>query len=199
MSITHLETAAPIDLTDWNAAHVVSEWPSLGQSATGRYYALDSTTDSGAPAAAGTSGRMCTQPVFFRAGTIDRIGVYITAGAGSSVVRLGIYSTSSGIPGSLLVDGGTVATTSTGFKEVTVSQVVSAGLYWLAAVAQTATPDWAYCQSPRGQLSETSAGNYVYYAYTENSVTGSLPGTATPAAITNSASHQPRIWWRYSA
>lgn len=76
------------------------------------------------------------------AATFDRISCEVTTTAGSSTVRLGIYnSTATDMPGTVLLDAGTVDSAgSTGVKEITISQAMSAGLYWLGAVAQGGAP-----------------------------------------------------------
>lgn len=84
------------------------------------------------------SGMFWTPFPISRAVTIDRIGVYVTGdGGASSLLRLGIYSqAATGGPGALLLDAGTVSCNGTGFKEITVSQALSAGMVWLCAVRQ---------------------------------------------------------------
>jgi hypothetical protein len=56
-------------------------------------------------------------------------------------VRMGIYNNnpSAAYPSSLVVDGGAASTDSTGFKEITISQALTPGMYWLVAVYD-ATP-----------------------------------------------------------
>jgi hypothetical protein len=78
--------------------------------------------------------------------TLDRLSIEVvtTPGGAGSVVRLGIYNHNSAtnLPSSLLVDAGTVDTTTTGTKEATISQTLSAGTYWFCAVAQgSASPN----------------------------------------------------------
>lgn len=66
--------------------------------------------------------------------TFDRIGVYVyTTGAG--LCRLGIYADDATYPGALVLDAGTVDVSSQGFKEITINQVLSAGLYWLVSLS----------------------------------------------------------------
>lgn len=50
------------------------------------------------------------------------------------VVRLGIYNDSSGVPGSLLIDAGTIDGSSATVQEITISQAITAGVYWFAGV-----------------------------------------------------------------
>lgn len=65
--------------------------------------------------------------------TITSIACFISTAAAGSSVRMGVYdSTSTGVPNAIVVDGGTVATDTTGTKQVVVSQALSANtLYWL--------------------------------------------------------------------
>lgn len=67
-------------------------------------------------------------------GTALRIGVEVTTEIAASSARLGIYENHYGRaqPGVLILDAGTVATATTGFKEIVISQAMTPGLYWLA-------------------------------------------------------------------
>ena len=125
--------------------------------------------------------------------TADRIAVNVgIAGSAGAVVRLGIYSPSAttGLPGALVLDAGTVASDSTGFKEITISQALNTGLYWLSVVSQTAT-----CSLRRPG---TFIGGFVHWTsdataretpgvnrYRQTSVSGSLPSNATPTIAGN--------------
>lgn len=72
--------------------------------------------------------------------TVDRLGVEVvtTPGGTGSVVRLGIYrhDTATDLPKDLLVDAGTVDTTSTGMKAATVSQLLTPGTWWFSCAGQ---------------------------------------------------------------
>ena len=74
-------------------------------------------------------------PVFLPACTVNRIGVFTGNDATTgNTTRLGIYENSvDNKPSTLLLDAGTInpATLNTAF-EITISQVVDAGWYWLA-------------------------------------------------------------------
>lgn len=74
--------------------------------------------------------------------TFDRIGIDVaTAAAAGGVARLGIFASDAAgaLPGTLILDAGTVAIDTTGGKSITISQLLAAGVYWLAVVEQTAT------------------------------------------------------------
>lgn len=127
--------------------------------------------------------------------TMDRIGCGITLGAASSVIRLGIYrSGANGFPDALLLDAGTVDSSTTGNKELTISQAVPAGRFWLAAVAQGGTPTcnvvttatsgrMGFMQSfgsgvgPSGISGLIGTNFNIFY---QSGVSGALPATATP-------------------
>jgi hypothetical protein len=104
---------------------------------SGLYYGLPYV--SGSAALTLVQSELLAQPLWFPvAATIDRLGV-ITIATGSATVRLGLYADAgTGIPGALLVDGGTVDGSTTSAKEVTVSQAVGPGLVWFAWAAQGA-------------------------------------------------------------
>ena len=80
-------------------------------------------------------------PMFFPTSvTLNRIACATSATfAGTASIRLAIYNNSDGRPTTVLLDAGTVSATaaSTGY-EITISQTVSAGLYWLAFNTVTA-------------------------------------------------------------
>lgn len=129
--------------------------------------------------------------------TIDRLGAKITsAGEAGSKLRLGIYSdTGHTYPGALLLDAGQIAGDSATVQELTVSQVLAAGLYWIGGAVQSVvtsqptveiTNDW----TPPVPLllattAPTAAATSVGYAQT--SVTGALPANFT-ATVTATGS-----------
>jgi len=64
----------------------------------------------------------------------DRIAINVTT-AGSGNIRLGIYEDINAYPGKLLLDAGTVSTSSTGVKSIAISHLVSPGRKWLVLVS----------------------------------------------------------------
>lgn len=72
--------------------------------------------------------------------TFTRIGLYIQT-LSTGAARLGIYNFADGVPTDLVADLGTIDVTSTGAKEVTISQALDPGVYVLAVVFQ-ATPTY---------------------------------------------------------
>lgn len=106
-----------------------------GTYATGKYYG---PTYYGASNVVFTNGTLyCFPWVVHEAITIDRIGILAIATA-SGTVRLGAYQDSSGMPGALIFDGGTVSGTSTAVVEATISTTIGPGVVWLAFAPQGA-------------------------------------------------------------
>jgi hypothetical protein len=122
--------------------------------------------------------------------TFTRIAVRSGTGVASSTARLGIYtSDSNDKPSSLILDAGTVSpTTNTTLYSITISQSLSAGLYWLACAGQGVAPNLLTF----GQFSNnpfvpqgTSLTAIVVGAncWTQSSVSGALPSTFTGTSV----------------
>jgi hypothetical protein len=96
--------------------------------------------------------------------TFVSMGV-VTLGVALSSAELGIYRDANGVPNVLVLDAGNVATTAAGFQTIAISQLLSAGWYWLACSVEGAA----------GNLSTTSA-------YTTGGVPVSAPYSAGRAS-----------------
>jgi hypothetical protein len=120
--------------------------------------------------------------------TVDRILASVTtAGSAGAVVRLGIYADTDGKPAALLLDAGTIDSTTTGYKEIVISQALSSGaLYWVAVVAQVAACTLRAPASGNG--SEWVGGSQTADAricnFIQTGVAGALPNPAVPAVGT---------------
>jgi hypothetical protein len=77
--------------------------------------------------------------------TVDRIAMVSgNTFSGTSTVRLGIYNNTAGQPSTLLLDAGTVSpTTTTTVYQITISQPLAVGFYWLAFCQQGVAPTTA--------------------------------------------------------
>lgn len=118
--------------------------------------------------------------------SFDQITVSLVTVAASSVVRLGVYTClSTGLPGNLSFDAGTVDTsTATGTKTITISQTLAAGTYYLVAVAQGGAPTMRSIQNSANgtYLVVSTTAHAVANTYTKSSVTGALPSSfGTPS------------------
>jgi hypothetical protein len=151
-----------------------------------------------------SEGQLVLSPLMAPATTtIDRIGIEVTsAGTASvSICRIGIWADSGGAPGTLLLDAGTVATDSTGLKEITISQALTLGtLYWLGVAPQGAagTRPTITGSLYNGPLMSVSNPGYVQAAYATNG--GAFAGafSSTPALSNSAGGAAPRIFVRFT-
>ena len=129
--------------------------------------------------------------------TFTRIGINVTSTAAGNA-RLGIYANSNGVPsGAPILDAGTVDVSTTGEKEIVISQALGVGWYWLAIVsdvAPTLTAEniaTAVLLCNVGSLSG-SAGNVTHVQQTFTYAALPTPSSITGANLTT----PPRIWLR---
>jgi len=132
--------------------------------------------------------------------TVDRIACEVTtAGTTGAVIRLGIYNVGAdGFPTTLVLDAGTVTATTTGVKEITVSQALTAGNYCLAACTQgaPATAPQVRIHFLSSSVPQPTGSTYQRSCFTQYAVTGALPATyiTTPGIDTGDMPHvQVRI------
>ena len=132
--------------------------------------------------------------------TFDRIAINhaLTAAGAGSVVRLGIYNSTDGLPSTLVLDAGPNVDLSTaaGFKFIAISQTLTPGLYWLAAVPQITSGSPTFTVAPPS-IAVPSDGSVSAGTKYQSSVTGALPATATPLA--GNVSQPPVLYLRKSA
>lgn len=129
-------------------------------------------------------GQMTCVPLFVTASAkFDRIGMEVTAFLATSVVRLGVYADNGkGVPGDLILDAGTVdAGSVNGAKEITISQWLQPGLYWLAAANQVAASTVRIVSGAlnpvAGASLATATGATAPNGYYQSGVTGAFPAT----------------------
>jgi hypothetical protein len=170
----------------------------------GRYYAPLTMRITDSPTTTDTFNGLIVAVPFIasEAKTWNRIGINCVDGSAGIGVRIGIYSSAAnGLPDALLVDSGELDFSSSGNKEATISQALSANtLYWLALVAESSAvatflnfstgADEALLFYGASDGSGASAsevrGTQAY---------GALPATFPAATITDSST-PPYIWLR---
>lgn len=139
--------------------------------------------------------------------SVNRIACMVsTGGAAGAVVRLGIFNAKpDGMPGTLLLDAGTVVATSTGVKEITISEALSPGLYYLGAVPQVAVSTLRAYSTPANSAArfgwdwdqgyfEGSVGNAINFL-SVSSVSGALADLSS-ASFTYSAGDSIKVGLR---
>lgn len=149
-----------------------------------------------------TINRLFYYPLFIQENiSLDRLGAECTTAVASSTFRLGLYnSDTNGVPSTLILDAGTIDTSTTGLKSITISQTLSAGFYFLAFAQQggatnatmraitSITGNW----SP--VASTTMSSSSYYTCFIQSSISGSFPSNATPTVdILNPLRMQFRI------
>lgn len=119
--------------------------------------------------------------------TINQISVQVTGAIANAVGRVGIYSSdASDYPGSLLLEatsGAQLDFTTNGVKTVTISQALTAGVYWVAAASQVASAtlrSWDI-GDPQVGLSSATEGLSATDTpgYYQGGVTGAFPSSLT--------------------
>lgn len=82
-----------------------------------------------------TANRLTATPILIGAPvTIDAVQIFVGTLIAGSSAELGIYANTSGVPGTLIQDFGTVSTAATGAAIITgISRALTPGWYWLAA------------------------------------------------------------------
>jgi hypothetical protein len=134
--------------------------------------------------------------MFSQTQTFDRIALTTVTLTGTGAVRMGIYNNDSttGKPTTVLLDAGTVAVTAANTTyEITISQSLSAGAYWLAFCVQTAPTTGSYLgmNTPLGygyQVSTSGTNSSQAGTWTEASVSGAFATAGTLVASATSVS-----------
>lgn len=171
------DALSPSDIGAATSADLALRAPLLWR--TSRYYTQP--YPSNGTVAHGT-GTLTFTPLWVPAAcTLDRISIEVSGAIASGTTRLGLYTNDAATdtPSTLLVDAGTVNTTTTGFKEATISQAVSAGWLWLAQVAQVAAATvrgFTTAHLPPVAPDSIATQQGAYYI---TGVTGALPSTPT--------------------
>ena len=116
---------------------------------------------------------------------IDRIGLEITTGGAGPTVTLMIYnSTADDAPGNLVLTAGTIDPSTTGFKEIAISQSLTAGLWWLSVHTTDKISFRAVTGAlpPVGYTSGTTSGGLPRNAYV-NYLAGIVDPAVSPATV----------------
>lgn len=137
-------------------------------------------------------------PIWIPPGTSPTVlAVNVTAAVASTTIRMGIYADGGGKPTTLIVDGGTVSSASTGERTVTIAPgALNGGWYWLAVAWQGGA------SSPTLQLANGCANSIVGTTnvgslplpsgYAQTSISGALP---TPWGATLTETNLCPVVW----
>jgi hypothetical protein len=160
---------------------------------SGRYYGYPGFVNGANTAM--VANRLYVTPFYVPfATTFTKISVSISAGAAGKSIELGVYANSSGIPGALEYDCGTISAAATGIIELTgLSISLSAGWHFLAC-ASDGTPSIRMTNSTSSSVpwygwdgsNIAAAGANVYVGWTFSA--GALPnpfGSVTYDSLSN--------------
>lgn len=121
--------------------------------------------------------------------TYDRISIVTVTAAGTTgTARLGLYKGNTGRPGALVFDAGTVSIiTTTGAKEITISQAVPRGFYFLAMLMEftgTAPVFSGFANLQGGDQLQSAAGvGSVRSTFVATGQSGAFPSNAPTVAL----------------
>lgn len=170
----------------------------------GYYYDPRLVGTNAMSAAGATAARLTLIPMVIPQNlTIDRIAIYVSTASATAgtFTRLGLYaSDSTGQPGALLIDAGTVPNDSVGVKEIAVSLPLTAGLYWPATWNKEGGSFSCACVPQAVQLvvsgaSAPNSGTQPPGCYTLTQV-GLTALPPTGAGLAGGSGTPPAVWLR---
>jgi hypothetical protein len=184
-----------------SAATVGPYWYPAGYKSANYYY-CNSSANSGTSATQANNNVRVSAWIVTASITITRLfAEYTVAGNAGAVFRIGIWNDDgTGQPGTLVLDAGTIAVDGTpAVSELTVSQALSPGLYWVGGAVQSAATTLPTMRTvnvlgipgypTQGTTLPAAGGAFV--GWTQSSVSGAL-GAFTPVLGTNA----PRIGFK---
>lgn len=183
-----------IDSTSWypwaeglHNATLVSQ-DLVGRLRPATYYFTGSSHEAASSSTLGIGVLKLTPFLVPNAVTVDRIGLeVVTAGDVGSVVRLGVYNDTDGVPDTLRFDAGTVPGDAVAAAaQITISQTLDAGICWVGVAVQAVTTTQPTLRTvnqwtpPVPIGSSTAPGaNAEWSCYEVTGVSGALPATIT--------------------
>lgn len=124
------------------------------------------------------SGYTVYSPIYIPSSvTIDRLSFYVTTSAGSNAA-VGIYADNNGVPSTRLYSPGSIATATTGLKELTVNITLTAGVYWVGLYVMNNTLQMPVIDTVAFMEINSLAPSNPVTKYVENV---SIPATASPS------------------
>lgn len=121
--------------------------------------------------------------------TFDRIGLEVLSATATSVIRLGIYNDNgNGFPSTVVLDAGTINGNSATFQTITISQQLTAGLYWVSCCPQTATTSIrTFTAISLGDVNFTNYGGNAFMGFKQSGISGAFASWGAESALTAAA------------
>jgi hypothetical protein len=183
------QVLAKINSTDYNTQWSNPTTPAMLPMRSGKYYRPMIAATASVTMSLGNSALFFLPIYVPTSSTFDRIaartGATVTT---AGTARLGIYKDANGIAGSLVLDAGLISFSAINTTyEITISQTLDQGWYWLALGQVTGNTTWfgagAYSNSwfPTGEmLDNTSVNIYnLTYQVLSNTPNYEFPSTAS--------------------
>ena len=171
-------TGPAASMTDHKHAMMANPYLPYRSGGTFAYLPAFSSTSNTAT----STGTLYAIPFFVPVTTtfVKIIGLVAT-GITNGQLRMGIYSTTGGVPDALVLDAGTVAATTSADAPITISQSLTPGWYWLACVTQVAAPtltcSTGNAVNPMANIPTTGSirSGGPMHGYSQTGVTSTLP------------------------
>jgi len=107
---------------------------------SGRFYAGEALSPAAASTLSISANTLYGTPFVVRQQKLwNKIGLYVTTAAPGGAAYLGIYRMENGVPTTKVLDAGAVGLDTVGTKEITISQVLPAGMYCMVLLASTSS------------------------------------------------------------
>lgn len=158
---------------------------------TNNYYMAANVLPSAAVATI-SANSIYYQPISI-SGTVNRIGIEVTTGV-AGAARLGLYTNNGGIPGTLILDCGTVDVTNIAIVEATIADTVLRGEWMWMAVVSNVAPACRTGTVGAAMIAGASTPSAGIRGYVGTFAYAVLSTTAP--AITGVSSVAPAIWLR---
>ena len=174
---------------------------------SGYYYYFDYINGAVAGSTQAVATNLYTAPTYFPSPvSIQEIGCWVVTGQSASTIRFAIYNdTGYGWPNSLLLDTGTIATTSSGAAAFSTAaplpMTLPAGVLWVGAVSTGATgPSIStYSGASVGPIPYTTRQPGVQnFTGIYKAVTSSIPPLTFPSTIDGNTSFHFQVWFKVS-
>lgn len=169
-------------------------WPTF----SGNYFMTPSNTNSSSQSLG--ADILTWSPIFVgHSFTANRIGINVVSGA-AGAARLGVYaprSDSDPDPGLLILDAGTIDTSTTGVKEITISQAFTPGLYLLALVGN-ATVSYQSAGATGGSViwGSTRFQTHISWSRSRSFTYAALPSDESAQTYTQSSNQMLSLFVR---
>jgi hypothetical protein len=157
----------------------------------GRRYSISSQAIEALTTQSAGSGTILYSPIYIpQDDAVEVVGAEVTTASGGASFRVGLYTTLSGDPDTLLYDSGDISAASTGIKtDAVISESVSMGWHWTALRCDTSAVRFRALRttSVSPHLGSSSAVGDAPGMVAEAGSYGAFPSTAGAVTLNGNA------------